>query len=61
MVKSKLRTMPKPRRRVVDPELLKKVEDLERRMAKTDVELAVSLARAKEAAHWLRRMTASRY
>lgn len=60
MVKSNLRTMPKPKRRVVDPELLKKVEDLERRMAKTDVELAVALARAKEAAHWLRLITASR-
>ena len=48
MVKSNPSAMPKRRKIQVDPELLRELEDLERRMRETDREIAVTLERAHQ-------------
>lgn len=54
MVKSNVSPMPKRRKIQVDPELLKQLADLERRMRQTDREIEIAMARADEAQRKLR-------
>lgn len=55
MVKSNASAMPAKRRKVqVDPELLKELENLERRMRQTDREIERVLRKADEAQRQLR-------
>jgi hypothetical protein len=54
MVKSNVSSMPKRRKIQVDPELLKQLADLERRMRETDREIEVTLAKAHELQQRLR-------
>lgn len=54
MVKSNVSAMPKRRKIQVDPELLKQIADLERRMRQTDREIEIAIARAEEAQRRLR-------
>jgi hypothetical protein len=56
MVKSNTTAMPKRRKIQVDPELLKELEDLERRMRQTDREIEAVIARAHEVQQKLRAM-----
>ena len=48
MVKSEARPMPKRRKVLVDPELLKALEDLERRARESDRRTAEVVARAEQ-------------
>lgn len=54
MVKSVERAMPKRRKIAVDPELLKEIEDLERRMRATDRRIAETMAMADHVQRRLR-------
>jgi len=56
VVKSNVRAMAKPKRKVVeiDPELVKEWEDLKRTIAQHKIEEAIMLARAEETRKWLR-------
>jgi len=54
MVKSNVSTMPKRRKIQVDPELLRQLADLERRMRETDREIEAALHRANEVQRRLR-------
>ena len=54
MVKSDVRDMPKRRKIEVDPELLKELEDLRRRMQETDRRIEATMERAEEARRKLR-------
>ena len=56
MVKSNVRAMAKPKRKVVeiDPELIKEWQDLKRDIAAHKIEEAIELARAEETRRWLR-------
>jgi hypothetical protein len=60
MVKSNVRDMPKRRKIEVDPELLKELEDLRRRMQETDRRIEATMARAEEARRKLRLIDAHR-
>lgn len=54
MVKSNVSAMPKRRKVQIDPELLKQLADLERRMRQTDREIAVAIERAHQVQKRLR-------
>jgi hypothetical protein len=54
MVKSNTRAMTKSRKVQVDPELLKKLEDLDRRMRETDRKIEADFAEADEVLRMLR-------
>lgn len=58
MVKSNVRAMPKPRRKVfeITPEFIKQVEELRREFEEARVKDAEVLARAEETRKWLRRI-----
>ena len=60
MVKSSVRAMPKPRRKLVEitPEFLREFEELKRRMEETDKRIEVTLAMADEAQRKLRLLRA---
>jgi hypothetical protein len=56
VVKSNVRAMAKPKRKVVeiDPELIKEWQDLKRDIVAHKIEEAIELARAEETRRWLR-------
>ncbi len=60
MVKSNARPMPKNRKIQVDPELLKALEDLERRIRESDRKTAEVIARADQVLMRLRRTSSAR-
>ena len=60
MVKSNVSAMPKRRKVQVDPELLKQLADLERRMRETDRHIEAALHRANEVQKRLRTRYQSR-
>jgi hypothetical protein len=56
MVKSSVSAMPKRRKVEVDPQLLKEIEDLRRRMRETDREIEAAIQRAHETQLKLRKI-----
>jgi len=60
MVKSNVQPMPKRRKILVDPELLKELEDLERRSQETSRKTAEILAQAEQVRRRLREIYAGR-
>lgn len=59
MVKSSVSPMPKRRKVEVDPQLLKEIEDLRRRMRETNREIEAAIQRALETQKKLRKIYAS--
>ena len=60
MVKSNVRAMPKRRKIEVDPELLKELEDLRRRMRESDRRVEATLRLADETLRNLDRISSRR-